>query len=140
MFYLMGLMTFACIAALTLHEDPNFSDFYESIRTFMKASLGSFDLYQYDELGWLKRFFKVFLHLTFIFYNMILMLALCKTMMSGTIIINGQGTYKYPNGEVYEGEWKDRKRNGRGTNKYPNGEVYEGEWQDDKKNGSFIHT
>ena len=26
------------------------------------------------------------------------------------------------------------------NNKYPNGEVYEGEWQDDKKNGSFIHT
>ena len=49
--YLMGLLTFACIAVLTLHEDSNFSDLYESIRTYMMASLGNFDLYQYDELG-----------------------------------------------------------------------------------------
>ena len=37
-------------------------------------------------------------------------------------IENGQGTYTYPNGEKYVGEWKDGEQNGQGTYTYPNGD------------------
>ena len=88
--YLMGLLTFACVAVMTMHEDPNFSDLYESIRTYMMASLGNFDLYQYDEIeeisGW-KQYFGILLHLTVIFFNMILMINLFIAMMSSTYIV-----------------------------------------------------
>ena len=46
--------------------------------------------------------------------------------------VNGQGTYTYPNGEKYVGEWKDDKRNGQGTNTYPNGTVGTGLWENDQ--------
>ena len=35
------------------------------------------------------------------------------------------------NGDVYEGEFYDGKREGLGKIIYANGEVYEGEWYDD---------
>ena len=38
-------------------------------------------------------------------------------------------------GAVYEGEWKDNKRNGHGTYKWSNGDVYEGEWKNNQPNG-----
>ncbi len=31
---------------------------------------------------------------------------------------NGQGTYTYPNGDQYVGQWKDGKKHGRGVYKY----------------------
>ena len=48
---------------------------------------------------------------------------------------NGQGIYRFSDGRVYEGEWKDDNRNGLGTMTWPNGVVYEGEWKDNKMNG-----
>ena len=48
---------------------------------------------------------------------------------------HGQGTYTYPNGQKYVGEYKDDKRNGQGTNTFPIGEKYVGEFRDDKRNG-----
>ena len=49
---------------------------------------------------------------------------------------NGTGTYYFPSGNRYEGEWKDKKKNGQGTYYLSNGErQYEGEWKDDKKDG-----
>ena len=39
------------------------------------------------------------------------------------------------NGEIYEGEWVNDKRNGKGNQTLPNGEVYEGEFKDDKRHG-----
>ena len=53
---------------------------------------------------------------------------------------NGQGTYKYSNGDVYEGQWKDSKFNGQGTYKWSNGDVYVGQWKDDKRNGQGKNT
>jgi hypothetical protein len=32
----------------------------------------------------------------------------------------------YANGEVYEGEWKEGKKEGKGKMGYPNGDEYEG--------------
>ena len=47
---------------------------------------------------------------------------------------NGQmkeeGTYTYPGGEKYVGEWKDGKFNGQGTLTYINGTVEKGIWKD----------
>ena len=32
-------------------------------------------------------------------------------------IKNGRGKFTYPNGDVYDGEWKNDKRHGKGNNK-----------------------
>ena len=48
---------------------------------------------------------------------------------------NGSGAYKYSNGDVYNGEWKDGERNGSGDYKYSDGDSYTGQWKDNNKNG-----
>jgi len=45
---------------------------------------------------------------------------------------------KFDDGQVYEGEWRDGKRNGKGTNTWPDGNKYEGDWKDDKVEGKGI--
>ena len=40
-----------------------------------------------------------------------------------------------PNIQVYDGEWKDNKKNGRGTLRYSDGDVYDGEFKDGLKHG-----
>jgi hypothetical protein len=49
--------------------------------------------------------------------------------------VNGSGAYKFTDGTVYNGEWKDGKRNGSGDCKYSDGDSYTGQWKDNKKNG-----
>ena len=39
---------------------------------------------------------------------------------------DGQGTYIYPNGEKYVGDWKNGKHHGHGTFTYPDGNMYVG--------------
>lgn len=73
---------------------------------------------------------------------------------------HGKGTKTYPNGDFYEGEWKNGKLNGHGicvigkeryngdfandcfegvgTYKYKNGALYSGEWKADKWHGEGI--
>jgi len=49
----------------------------------------------------------------------------------------GFGKYTYLDGEKYEGEWKNGKRNGQGTFTYPDGSKYIGEWRNgDMWNGT----
>ena len=50
---------------------------------------------------------------------------------------NMRGTMKvvYENGDEYEGETKNGKRDRKGTMKYADGEVYTGEWKDDNMHG-----
>lgn len=50
--------------------------------------------------------------------------------------INGIGTFVWPSGSRYEGEWKNGKRNGRGIFTSAQGETYEGEFKDDKFHGT----
>lgn len=45
--------------------------------------------------------------------------------------MSGKGTYTYPNGNKYEGEWQDDVKSGYGVLQYVNGEKYEGFWKDD---------
>ncbi|KAL9188902.1 hypothetical protein ACHAXT_011392 [Thalassiosira profunda] len=51
------------------------------------------------------------------------------------------GTLRGVNGDVYEGEVKDGKRNGKGVCRYANsGAVYDGEWKDDMWHGIGTFT
>ena len=43
--YFLGILTFSCIATLTLTTNPNFANLFEAGRTYVMASLGNFDLY-----------------------------------------------------------------------------------------------
>ena len=47
--------------------------------------------------------------------------------------MNGRGTYKFANGDVYVGEFRDNKRNGKGTLSYADGRppLDSGVWKDD---------
>ncbi len=51
-----------------------------------------------------------------------------------------KGTYTYPNGTQYKGEWKDKKRHGYGVWLRPDGMKYEGEWENDKPKGQGTLT
>ncbi|MCK7513212.1 MAG: hypothetical protein MZV70_60420 [Desulfobacterales bacterium] len=49
-----------------------------------------------------------------------------------------EGTYTYPDGKVYTGQWELRERNGRGTLKYADGRVYDGEFKSGLRHGKGI--
>jgi len=53
---------------------------------------------------------------------------------------HGQGTYTYPDGEKYVGEYKDGKKHGQGTYTLANGDKYVGGWKDGKYHGQGTHT
>jgi len=52
------------------------------------------------------------------------------------------GSYVYPSGHKYTGEWRDNKRHGQGThtNTRTDGTKYVGEWKDNKKHGQGTLT
>ena len=45
---------------------------------------------------------------------------------------SGMGTLNYPNGDRYEGEWKDDTKNGQGTYIKADGKVYKRLWKNDR--------
>ena len=49
-----------------------------------------------------------------------------------------QGTYTYPNGDKYVGDWKGDKKHGQGTYTYANGSKEVGAFENNKKNGYAI--
>ena len=52
---------------------------------------------------------------------------------------HGRGVYRYADGDVYEGDYKDNEMHGRGVYRYTSGAVYEGDWKDDKRHGQGVH-
>jgi hypothetical protein len=50
-------------------------------------------------------------------------------------IREGWGIFKYSNGDIYEGYFKNGVREGKGEYRYRDGSVYRGEWFNDMKNG-----
>ena len=46
----------------------------------------------------------------------------------------------YANKDVYDGEWKNDRKEGRGTMNYHNGDVYEGEFSKGKLHGKGTYT
>jgi hypothetical protein len=55
-------------------------------------------------------------------------------------IPGGAGTLSFPDGNKYEGEWKDGERNGRGTYTYNDGNQYIGDFKSGKKHGQGLFT
>ncbi|MEM3000944.1 MAG: hypothetical protein QXP41_01955 [Candidatus Nitrosocaldus sp.] len=53
---------------------------------------------------------------------------------------NGYGVYLYNSGMVYEGEWKNGRRDGKGILTYPDGTRYEGEWKNNRMHGFGTKT
>jgi hypothetical protein len=51
-----------------------------------------------------------------------------------------RGIAIYPNGDRYDGEFLDGRRNGRGVYTSANGDRYEGEWRDDRRNGRGVYN
>ena len=47
---------------------------------------------------------------------------------------NGKGVITFQNGDIFEGEWKNDMLVGEGTFKYPNGEEFTGHWSRVKLN------
>ena len=82
--YVIELVTFSCISALTMSENPNFSNLFNAFRTYLSASLGEFDLHQYDEYPGFKGNFGLFMHILVLFVNMILIINLLIAFMSDT--------------------------------------------------------
>ena len=52
----------------------------------------------------------------------------------------GQGIYKFKNGETYVGEFKNDLREGIGIYYYKDGSSYNGNWEKDKKHGYGIYS
>lgn len=48
---------------------------------------------------------------------------------------HGNGKMRYDNGNEYEGEWKNNKRDGKGTTRYASENVYIGMWKGGKRHG-----
>lgn len=44
-----------------------------------------------------------------------------------------EGILRHSNGDVYEGKFRDFKKNGEGTYTYSNGTIFKGIWKDDQK-------
>ena len=53
---------------------------------------------------------------------------------------NCVGTYTWPNGDKYVGEYRDDKKTGQGTYTYADGNKYVGEYRDDKQTGQGTFT
>lgn len=51
---------------------------------------------------------------------------------------HGCGVLLCDNGNSYEGEWKNDKRDGFGTARYSSGDVYDGEWQRGRRHGHGV--
>lgn len=49
--------------------------------------------------------------------------------------VNGLARKSWPDGSVYEGEFRNGFEEGYGVRTYSNGDVYDGEWKDGKRNG-----
>ena len=51
---------------------------------------------------------------------------------------HGYGIYRWANGDVYYGEYKQKQREGQGYKKWPNGNEYCGEYKNDMKQGDGV--
>src|SRR6056300_865372 len=58
----------------------------------------------------------------------------------GTYTMYGKGTFTFPNGSKYVGEYKNGKRDGKGTMTLPDGFKYVGEFKDGKMHGKGTYT
>lgn len=45
-------------------------------------------------------------------------------------MLHGYGMFKFAKTGSYEGNFKENRRNGQGVYKWPNGDIYDGAWQE----------
>ena len=53
---------------------------------------------------------------------------------------HGKGVWSFPDGAIFEGEFRNDMKNGKGKYVYVDGDVYEGDWKDNMKNGVGRYT
>ena len=53
--------------------------------------------------------------------------------------MHGRGVYRYADGSVYEGDFKDGKKHGRGVYRSASGNLYEGDYKDGKMHGQGVN-
>lgn len=53
---------------------------------------------------------------------------------------NGKGTYKYTNGDKYDGQWKEGKMHGKGLYEFANGDRYQGDFHVNKREGTGTYV
>ena len=52
----------------------------------------------------------------------------------------GKGIYKFPDGKIYEGEYKNDVKNGKGKLFLEENKFYEGNWVNDQPHGKGIYN
>ena len=73
----------------------------------------------------------------FIFFIPSIAMALPKC---GEKLHNCTGTYIWPSGNQYKGDWKNNRQHGFGVALYPRGDKYVGYWKNGKMDGEGIFT
>jgi hypothetical protein len=53
-------------------------------------------------------------------------------------LFHGYGIYRWADGSVYYGEYKENKQDGQGYKRWANGIEYNGEWKNDMQHGEAI--
>ena len=53
---------------------------------------------------------------------------------------NGSGTYTWPDGSTYVGQFRNSRLHGQGTYSWPDGSVYSGQFADNKSSGQGTYT
>lgn len=54
--------------------------------------------------------------------------------------MEGSGTFSWPDGRKYEGDYVDDKKEGQGIFYWPDGRKYEGGWKNGKQHGKGYYT
>ena len=49
--------------------------------------------------------------------------------------MNGKGKFEWPDGRIYDGEYKNDKKEGHGDFTWPDGRKYDGNWKNGKQDG-----
>jgi hypothetical protein len=52
--------------------------------------------------------------------------------------MHGYGIYRWPDGGVYYGQWKEDKKDGYGYKKSTDGTEYYGQWKNNKLHGDAV--
>ena len=54
--------------------------------------------------------------------------------------MHGRGTYKWPDGRKFEGNYENDRKEGHGVYTWPDGRVYDGQWHAGKQHGEGVYT
>ena len=49
--------------------------------------------------------------------------------------MNGKGKFEWPDGRIYDGEYKNDKKEGHGVFTWPDGRQYDGNWKNGRQDG-----